>query len=425
MLLRHGKTNYLLGLAWSELDGGPPKQFLRDFVGSDMPAMYQVLGNRRDGQLVGYTTDIPTADQGKKKQTAKAYSLAAVLVARGEDGIYFLELGAEAWYAVIQGGRLMRHGGEMVMPLREAVAVVKELAQQLDVEVFASSSHFASAMPFSVSDLDKARRKAKPMELLSQGSGATQALAMIAVVAVIASMFYAGWYFLIRTPAPKMSPEQLAEQQRQSYAQSMLAGLPQMDADPTWIVESARLLGRHFPQTVSGFELINVVCTPTQCGATYEISDERTSFSLTGIQERFGPEQVRANQAQRSVLVTMARPPRPAGWGINEVLNPPTSTVDLIDVHGLLRLRAPAVSVDQTFHRESLSNGSQPPGTPGLAMETIRTLGSNAYPAPTFMHMAQVLMPFGFTPDRIELNPPTGGRDSSWQVRWVKVIREE
>src|SRR5690625_2913022 len=236
MLLRHGKINYVLGLEWAELDGGPAAQFVRDVAGTDTRVLFQTVGKRRSGQLIGYTTEVPPKEEGKgKKQPPKAYSLAGVLAQRGEDGIYVLELGSQAWYAVIQGGRLVRHGGEMLMPLREAVAVVTELSRELDIPVYGSGSHLPDAKPFTISDLDNAVRKAKPMELIAPGSGAGQALALGLVLVVVASMFYAGWYFLIRTPTPQMTPEQLAEQERQTYAQSMLASLPQMDADPTWI----------------------------------------------------------------------------------------------------------------------------------------------------------------------------------------------
>lgn len=416
MLLHHGSTIYLLGLEWVEVDGGSPIQHLREIVGRDGHAFYQVVGSRREGQLIGFTRELP--DLGDKKKAPKAYSLAAVVAARGEDGIYFLEMGTQAWYAVIQGGQLMRTGGEMLMLLDHAIDAVKQLSETLELQVYASSPHFPHAQPFALTDLHRIRHKPAPMRPLKGSKEGP--LSILVFVCVLVGLGYVGWLLLLRSPTPAASAAELEQQARDQYVQTMLGTLPVLSADADWAVGALSEAGSTFPAVVSGWQRQGLICSPLQCQATYGISPNHTAFSYHDLRGRFGEARVQLKDNLREATVVMERAADLVQWTPDWILNPEPARAHLVDVHGLIRLRVPQVNVDQTMHREGISQGLQPPSIGGITRELIVTSGTEAYPAPVVGRLADALGPAGFVPDHIEIAYGAQGREATWRAQWVR-----
>lgn len=415
MLLQHAGKTYLLGLEWIEVEGGSPVRHLRDLLGADAQGLYQVIGSRRGGQLIGFTRDVP--ELGNQKKGAKTYSLAAAVAARGRDGIYFLDLGAQGWYAVIQDGQLMRSGGEMLMPLDDATAAVRQLSEALGLPVFTSSALFPDAQAFALQDLDAVRRKPavmRPLKGREEGP-----LSVLIFLCVLGGLAYGGWYFLLRTPEARLSGAELELQAREQYVQGMLATLPAMETRASWVVDAVARADAVLPQMVAGWQLERLACSPALCQATYAISADHSTFSYHDLQARFGPSRVQLQPNMREATVAIERPAQLVEWTPDWILNPVPATAHLVDVHGLLRLRVPQVQVDQTMHRESLSQGNQPPLTTGITRELIVTSGSDAYPTPVLDRIAGMLGPTGFVPEHIER---TYGRDAAWRAQWVRVF---
>lgn len=419
MLLPHGNIVYVLGLTWIDAEGRSPVQQLREYVGKG--AHYQVMGSRRTGQRIGYTTD-PMTIAGKKR-APRAYSLAAVLQARGQDGIYFLEAEGHAWYAVIDGGQLAGAQGEKVMAVKQAVAAVSQLQATLGLPVFGGLDHFPGARPFSLSELDGMKHKLKPMQALPEKDSAS-ALGLVLLLAGLGGAGYAGYNMVIPSK-PKLSPAQQAAQARKAYAQSMLATLPALDNDPAWIVNAHVRADDAFPDLVHGWSLASVTCSPAQCGATYEATRDRSYYSLQQLRERFQGLQVQPIKGKHEALVIVPRTINQVEWTADWVLDPTPPQSSLIDAHGLMAVRLPQVKVDESLQRGSLSQGKVPPGVAGLVREAIVTSGEDFYPAATFGRMAEVLGPLGFTPEVVERRFANSRRGASWRVTWVRISRDE
>lgn len=431
MLLRHGPNHYMLGLDWTEFDGGSVQSHLREIVGDTGTAFYQVLGTRRDGQLVGYVDTAPALEgEGKKgKKAPKVYSLAAMIAMRGVDGIYFLDLGEHGWYAVIQGGQLMRGGGEMLMPLAHAIDAVAQLAASLELPVHASAHQFPDATPFSLSELDGQRKKPAPMEALKQGSGtggASQLVGVIMLLAVLGAIGYGGWYTFLRKPVQTESPGDAAHRQAiQEYTRVMTDVLPRLDESPAWVIDAYRAATNTYPREVHGWLMDSLTCTAEQCGATYLISEDHTAFSLEGLKERFGAERVHLRDDWRTAIVTLDRPTTSTLWSLDEIMDPPLAPVSLVDAHGTLRVRVPQAKVEQTMHRESISQGMQPPLVAGIVREQINTSGNELYPVAVIGQLVDYLGPLGFVPETMELTTASQGREAAWRVAWVRLNREQ
>lgn len=421
MLIQHGKVTFVLGLEWIEIEGGSVIQELREHVGKNGVAFYQALGSSREGLRAGFVREVPEIDE--KKSRRKAYSLAAAVAMQNRDGIFFLEVGADqGWYAVIQGGQLMRGGGEMLMPRAHAIDAVEKLAQSLELRIHATHPYFPDAAPFALSDLDSSLRRLKPMQALKPGSGASPLVGVAVLACVLGGIGFTGWKMF--APAkPKVSAAQLAQQARDEYAQTMLGVLPTLDSDPAWILDAYRDVSEAFPALVHGWVLTDMVCAPMQCGATYAISEKHSTFSLRGLRDRFGPR-VSLAEDMRKARVVVERPASLLAWDVDTVLDPKPATAELPDVHGLLRIRLPQVKIEETMHRESLAQGTRPPDVPGIVREMILTSGRSAYPAPAFGRMAEAMGPFGFTPETMEVVPGVDGEEPAWRVTWVRISRD-
>lgn len=429
MLIRHGDLHYALGLEWTEVEGGNPAVHLREILGKDANALYQVLGSRREGMRVGYVRELPTAATGKgKKGKLKAYSLAAVVEAVGRDGIYFLQVEERGWYGVIQAGELLRTSGDMVMPLEHAVEAARQLALALDLPIHATHPEFPNAAPFGLEDLDAIRRRPTPMVTLA-GASANTAVGALLLVAVLAGIGFGGWHTFVRSPNSEASAEQQAAQMAvDQYVQAMMAAVPKLNPDAGWVIDALSGAASAFPRDASGWLLVGMSCSTEQCGATYEISDRHTIFSLRDLEERFGKSHVRLRPDGRSLVIATANANANASsrayWEEGQFLDPPPAQVSLTDAHGLLRLRVPQVGVEQTMHRESLSQGTAPPGVAGIASESIVTSGTEAYPLPTIARLAQALAPLGFTAETLDTSADGPGRSAMWRARWTRIVRE-
>ncbi len=421
MFLQHGKLTYALGLEWAEVEGVSPAQHLRELLGEGAKAYFQVVGSRREGQRVGFVREVPEAT-GKSK--VKVLSLAATVAARGEDGIYFLDLGQTGWYAVVQGGELLRASGEMLMPLDHAIDAVQQLASTLDLPIYGSSAKLQGAAAFTLADLDSMRRWPAPMQVL--GKGDVQGLVgAVLLLAVLAGIAYGGWFLFLRSPTPSVSPQQEARLASiRDYTQAMTAAMPKLNPDPAWLVDSYREAMATFPADAEGWVLDSMACTAEQCGATYAISDRHTTFSLAGMRDRFGASRVHLRPDGRSLVVTMDNVLPPLFWSAEQILDPPSPEVTLVDAHGVLRIRVPQVLIEQSMHRESLSQGTQPLGHAGIARETIVTSGPESYVLPTLGLLVETLGPLGFTPETFDLTTYQPGRDAMWRVTWARMARE-
>jgi hypothetical protein len=419
MYLSHGKIGFALGLEWTPVDGTTPHHRLREILGKGVDAYFQVLGNRRTGQRVGYTTTMPGPEIARG---TRIYSLAAMLEAGGRDGVYFLEAGDHAWYCVISEGRLAE-AGERLTGTPQAVAAVSAIAETLDLQVYGGSIYFPQARPFDLGEAVRAVRKPQPMTSLN-ASAAGKAKAAFVLLSVLAVIGYGGWKFVL-APPPAPSAETLAEMAAQAYVNSTLHALPTLAADPMWIVNAHTSADTAFPDVVAGWELRSLTCTAERCGAVYGVSSEHSYRSLGALRTRFTGYPVQFKAAEREALVTVPQAVEARRWDASFIKAPPSAKEDVFDVVGALPTILPQVGVNPTPRREPVGKGTRPVGVPGIVREAVITSGTDLYPKATFAELASVMAEFGFIPDLIEREIAQGRTQARWTVTWVRYVREE
>jgi len=419
MYLSHGKVAFALGLEWTTVDGTTPHHRIREILGKGVDAYFQVLGNRRTGQRVGYTTAEPGAEVARG---TRIYSLAALLEVGGRDGVYFLEAGDQAWYCVISEGRLAE-AGERLTSTPQAVAAVSAIAETLDLQVYGGSIYFPEARPFDVDEAIRAVRRPKPMVSL-KADAAGKAKAAFMLLSVLAAIGYGGWK-LVLAPPPAPSPEMLAEMAKQAYVNSTLHALPTLAADPMWIVDAHTSADTAFPDVVAGWELRSLTCNAERCGAVYGVSNEHSYRSLGALRTRFSGYPVQFKGADRQALVTVPQAVQARRWDPSFIQAPPAAKEDVFDVVGALPAILPQVTVNPTPRREPVGQGSRPAGLPGIVREAVITSGSDLYPTATFAELASVMGELGFIPDLVEREIAQGRKEARWTVTWVRYVREE
>ncbi|MCD9046737.1 type 4b pilus protein PilO2 [Luteimonas sp. MHLX1A] len=415
-IIDHGKVSYVLGLKWTETDGGDPQAHLRDLVGAQR-CVFQAMGKRRHRQPVGYTTDVEPF-VGKKK-AANPVSLVAAVLALGQDGVYLYDLDdGHAWLCIVHQGKVLStpEGAESVLPTARATTAATQIARNVNVPI-RSNIEAVGNESFSIDVLPAKGRKLPGMRVSSASNNLVGGLVLAAVVAGIG---YGAWTTFADQKPKGSSAAVLAEQERQAYASSVTASIPALDQDPAWILDAYRMAETNFPSLVEGWSLTKVACEPAMCTGVYEIAKQASVYSFEGLKERFGAHRVRLVQGQEQVNISIERESSPRIWSAEEILDPVRHPMDLVDLHGLLRVRVPQVKVEPGFSISEIDVGPRPVLVRPMTRELIVTNNSNRASASTVGAQVEVMGDAGFVPVALLMNQ---GDESTagWRIEWVRI----
>lgn len=417
-IIDHDKVTYVLGLKWTETEGGDPQAHLRDVVGAQQCA-FHALGKRRAGQLVGYTPQVEHfVGKGKKKSPI---CLVAAVLAMGQDGIHVLSIEEGlAWLCVIHDGKLLLtpDGAETVLPIAKAVGSAKEMAKALQLPLYADGCMSEGALPFSLAEITPKQRKGAELRVTSKSNNLVGGIVLAAVVCGIG-------YGVMATLADEKprgsSADTQAAIERETYVNNVSASLPVMESDPSWVISAHSLAHGTFPSLVEGWSLTKVACEPSQCIGVYEVSKKASGFSLAGLKQRFGANRVHVLAGQETVNVAIDRESAQRIWDATEILEPVRQPVDIVDLIGVLPVRMPQIEVESGFNSSEINVGTRPSMVRPMYRETIVTKSDARAMTAVVALQVELLGQAGFVPATLLMNSGEDSIGEGWRIEWVRI----
>ena len=414
-VIGHGKVSYALGLKWTETEGGDPQAHLRDIVGSPRFAFHS-FGKRREKQMVGYTTNL---EPFTGKKTKSIVSLVAAVHALNQDGAYVLDLDdGRAWLCVIHNGKVMPtpDGAESILETDRAYAAATRICRSIDVTLRASRP-MDGAEPFS---LDMLSGRGKKLATMRVAKSANNLVGGVVLAAVVAGIGYGAWATFADSTPKGTSAEALAQQERQSYVNSISGSIPQMDQDAEWVLDAFDMAMSSFPALIEGWALTKVACDPSMCTGVYEVEKRASVYSFDGLTQRFGKHRVRLVEGQEEVNISLERASATRSWGEEEILDPVIHPINLVDLHGLLRVRVPQVKVEPGFNSAEINVGPRPVLVRALMREAIVTHNDFRASGATIGAQVDVMRDAGFVPTALLMNHGNAA-NSAWRIEWVRI----
>lgn len=420
LVLPGGKIAWVLGLDWTDAQGADVVEQLRDLIGDEAKAYFLVSGKKATGRRLGYST---LTGEPRLPKKAKGYSLADALASVGKDGVYFVEEGHQGWYAVISDGALVRDGGEAVMSLDDALAAAKQMAQLLSLPIFSSSSLISTQGPLDLNEIATLAFKAKrkPAIVRELGKRENKAFGVIVLLAVVGAIGFGGWHFLFKKDDKKLTPAQIAEQQKQIYVQSVRSAMPTLYEDRAWVIEALSEAQDAFPAVYEGWVLDGLQCQADGCTATYSVSKDHTFYSLSAMQDRFGATNLILQSDMRSLVLTSSRLATSISHTDDEILNPEVHGLSIVDVHGMAGVKLPQAELDSAIAREQLGNGQIPPLASAVMHERVTTMGKSQLQLANLAAVNDFMSGAGFYAQTLTYSPGTGNVTPGWRVDWSRI----
>lgn len=416
-LLKIGRKQFALGLAWTESEESP-KDALAMFADGGAKAMYVALPTKHGSKAIGYTTD---------KVKGRAYSFAAGLALTGADGIYAMPLeDGQWWYAVLSEGSVTQ-GTDVIVGPDDLSGLIRTTASNFGLDIFVSEEGrerlgFPSAKSFDPAQV-LAASKMQPLTPL--GGGLAQALGAMMILAVAGMGIWFAYQKLVPDPITLGDNEPTPEEIRAMYLASLRSEMGTVPGQIFWPNAAFAACTSRFPLHSYGLSRRAVTCNHGGCSATYEADARGIGVSAhafaesTGLSVTRGQDVYRVNASIDVPMVVL----EPAD---HELMDYPASGRALTEVVGTFTMRMSGVRVANPqriplHETAATAAGGMPPEAHPIYLERLQLTSPLAPDPYTLRRIAAYWGDEGFRFSSFAFDTAIGQSQGNWQADLVRL----